>query len=101
MIVQSKHIISRFRWDTSFDQKDRAADLQARLSNWSRNRAEKEICRVLDKACPHDQVWTIQSLELDLGVIDFNELASELDHKLTLELSEKLYALIHHTGNKP
>ncbi len=101
MIVQSKHIISRFRWDTSFDQKDRAADLQARLSNWSRNRAEKEICRVLDKACPHDQVWTIQSLELDLGVIDFNELESELDHKLTLELSEKLYALIHHTGNKP
>ena len=93
------HIISRCSWDTSFDEKEKAAELQSRLSNWSRNKMLKEMNGIFEKLCPAGQVWNIQSLELDLGIIDFNDLESELTNKLRRQLDEKLQDIIHHSNN--
>ncbi len=49
MIENGSHIISRFRWDTSFDQKASAAELQNRLSAWSKMGMQTEIMEVFDK----------------------------------------------------
>jgi hypothetical protein len=88
------HMISRFRWNTSFDQKERASELQERLSGWSRLNMPKEITEVFDKVCPPEQTWRIMSLEIDLGLIDFNNLEFELATKLRRQLNEKLIDLI-------
>ena len=88
------HIISRFSWDTSFDKKERAFELQERLSGWSRINMPKEIVNVFDKICPPEQTWRIKSMEIDLGEIDFDNLEFELATKLRRQLNEKLIDLI-------
>lgn len=94
MYETSSHIISRFKWDTIFDQKERASELQQRLSKWSRINMQKEVTKVFDAVCPPGQTWRIQSLELNLGIIDFNELEFDLAAKLGRHLHEKLIDLI-------
>lgn len=94
----SNHIISKFRWDTSFDRKEKASELQERLSAWSRMNMQKEITDIFDKVCPPEQTWRIDLLELDLGVVDFNDLEFELALKLRRMLSELLVDLIIHSN---
>jgi hypothetical protein len=90
----SHHVISRLKWDTTFDNKAQAVALQSRLSDWSGFHMQHEIAYVFDKLCPPEQTWKIQSLELDLGTIDFNNLELELSAKLREQLHEKLTELI-------
>lgn len=95
----SNHIISKFRWDTSFDQKAKASELQERLSGWSRTNMQKEIIDIFDNVCPPEQTWRIDLLELDLGLINFNDLEFELAIKLRQMLNEMLIDLIIHANN--
>ncbi|MBC8054188.1 MAG: hypothetical protein H7Y13_14085 [Sphingobacteriaceae bacterium] len=90
----NSHIISSFRWNTTFDQKEKASELQERLSGWSRFNMMHEINAVFDRVCPADQVWRIQSLELDLGITDYNNLELELGERLRQQLYEKLIEAI-------
>jgi len=94
----NSHIISKFRWDTSFDQKERAPELQERLSSWSRLAMQKEIMTIFDKICPPGQTWKIDQLELDLGLVDYNDLEFELGMKLRQQLNELLIDLIIYAG---
>ncbi|AYL99040.1 contractile injection system tape measure protein [Mucilaginibacter celer] len=90
MNANYSHIISRFAWDTSFDRREQAVELQERLSRWSKVGMPGEISGVLDNICPDGLIWKIQSLEVDLGEIDYNNLEFELSEKLRRRLSEKL-----------
>jgi hypothetical protein len=94
MKKNNEHIISSFQWDTSFDKKERATELQDRLSNWSKTHLPREIANAFDKICPQEQTWKIQSLEIDLGTIDFHNLEFELTTKLYRQLNEKLHDII-------
>jgi len=87
-------MISKFRWDTVFDKKEKGSELQERLSHWSRINMPKDVTDVFDKVCPPEQIWRIQSLEIDLGLIDYNDLEFELSARLRTQLSEKLIDLI-------
>jgi len=84
------HIISKFSWDTSFDSKENAGQLQQRLSSWSRNIMPNEIAGVFDRMCPPGQTWKLESLEVDLGGIDYDNLEYELAKRLRKQLAEKL-----------
>ncbi|MCW3071446.1 MAG: hypothetical protein JWO44_1336 [Bacteroidetes bacterium] len=92
------HIISKFRWDTSFDQKDRVFELQERLSGWSKINMQKELAEVFDSMCPSGQTWRIGLLELDLGPVDLSDMEFELSGKLKQQLAEKLRELIIMAG---
>ncbi len=94
MYQNNQHLISRLTWDTAFDSKAQGALLQDRLSNWSSFRLQQEIATVFDKFCPAEQTWKIESLELDLGTINYNDLETELGIKLREQLNEKLIALL-------
>lgn len=94
MNENSNHLISRLKWDTSFDSKTQAAALQNRLSDWSGLLLKEEITAVFDKLCPPHQTWKIPLLELDLGTIDFQNLEVELSAKIRRQLNEKLTELI-------
>jgi len=88
------HIISSLSWNTSFDKKDMASELQSRISSWSKTTMQKEINTVFDRLCPDEQTWRIKSLELDLGVVNYNELEADLSKMLCQQLTEKLIELV-------
>lgn len=90
MTRQANHIISKFKWENSFDQKEKASELQQRLSSWSNTKMQKEISNIFDRVCPSTQTWSIQSLTLDLGKIDYENLEEDLSLKLFHVLSDKL-----------
>jgi len=92
------HIISRFKWDSYLDDQAKARELQERLSDWSRMGMVREMAVVFDKVCPPEQTWRIQTLELDLGVIDFNHLEFQLTEKLRSRLKEQLMDLLLYAG---
>jgi hypothetical protein len=94
MIENRRHIISRFGWNTCFDRKDHVGELQDRLSAWSRIKMPGEIDSAFDSLCPSGQVWKIQSLEIDLGTIGYDELEHELSARLHKKLTEKLTDLV-------
>lgn len=94
MLNSYNHIISTFSWNTFLDQKDKAGELQARLSAWSGINMQKEINEVFNKLCPPDQTWRIDQLELDLGAIEMHSLESDLARSLRMQLTEKLMELI-------
>ncbi|ALL06185.1 hypothetical protein AQ505_12205 [Pedobacter sp. PACM 27299] len=90
----NQHLISKLTWDTVFDSKAHGPALQDRLSDWSDFHLQQELSAVFDKFCPAAQTWRIQSLELDLGNIDFDHLETELAVKLRQQLNEKLISLM-------
>lgn len=92
------HIISKCKWDTSFDRKEKAVELQERLSAWSLFVMPQEASAVFNKVCPVGQTWRIQSLEIDLGPIDFYNLEFELSAKLHRQLNESLMDLIFYAN---
>ena len=94
MIENRRHIISRFGWNTRFDRKDHVGELQDRLSAWSRIKMPVEVDSAFDSLCPVGQVWKIQSLEIDLGIIGYDELEHELSARLHKKLTEKLTDLV-------
>lgn len=99
MRVPVEHIISSLNWDTTFNDKEKANRLQDRLSSLSRLKLGRELSGIFNNSCPEDQTWKIDSLELDLGVIDFNYLETELIQKLRERLTEKLRDLASYGGN--
>ena len=94
MTSQVNHIISKFKWENSFDQKEKATELQQRISNWSKTKMQKEITSIFDRICPASQTWCIQSMTLDLGVIDYDTLEEELALKLFHQLNDQLIDII-------
>lgn len=99
MNLNNGHIVSSLQWNTSFDRKDKAGELQERLSAWSKNRVQRIFASVFDEMCPADQAWRIHSLELNLGQIAYEELESELALRIRKELTEKLTGLLIHSVN--
>jgi hypothetical protein len=90
MSSATRHLLSRPVWETTFDEKENAFELQQRLSAWSRNIMPKEVAAVFDALCPPQQTWRIPSLTVDLGTIDFSNLEAELSIKLRKQLLEEL-----------
>ncbi|MGB8195039.1 MAG: contractile injection system tape measure protein, partial [Chitinophagaceae bacterium] len=94
MNESTSHIVSRLRWNTSFDMKERATELQQRLSALSGIKMQREMADVFDKLCPPEQTWRIHSLELNLGEIDLDTLEPDLLEKMRAILHQQLTDLI-------
>ncbi|WP_264537877.1 contractile injection system tape measure protein [Flavobacterium sp. N1736] len=90
----NSHIVSRLKWNTTFDQKNEAYRLQERLSSWSKISLPGEVASIFNELCPTEQSWRIQSLELDLGLCDYNDLEFDLSAKIRHLLREKIAELI-------
>lgn len=90
----NRHIVSRVSWDTSFDHKEDAVALQQRISRWCSYKLQREVETVFDRLCPPGQTWRIQTLNLNLGTINFDNLESELSVFIKEQLNELLEGLI-------
>lgn len=100
MIDNNKHIVSKVRWESSFNDKDLAFSLQSEISRWGKLKLENEITKVFDEFCPSDQVWKINSLELDMGQIDYADLHGSLSRNFSKELTKQLKELLFYSANK-
>jgi hypothetical protein len=88
------HIIAKVSWKTSFDWREKAFELQERLSSWSKIKMTQNVNQIFDNFCPTAQTWKIETLEIDLGKIDFNNLETELDQQMNAQLNQKLIDLV-------
>ena len=87
MIKSQKHIIASCYWDTSFNDKVRGAELQNTISHWSDHHMSREISSVFNAICLENKTLKIKTLEVDLGVINYENCIEEI----TLKLKEQLY----------
>ncbi|KAF2507510.1 hypothetical protein E0W72_11570 [Flavobacterium arcticum] len=88
------HLISRFKWQTSFDNKDKGFEVQERISAWSQNFMPRTVTEVFDKMCPNEQIWRIPTLEIDLGTVSLDNMEAEIALQLQIKLQELLSDLI-------
>lgn len=103
MTNQGNHMITRCSWDTSFDSKQLAGEFQMQISHWSKYHMLREINTVFDSICPKGHTLKIQKLELDLGVIAYDDFMSQLPILLKEQLRLQLQDMIMYpkSGNKP
>jgi len=94
MSMKNRHIISKVNWKSNFDDRSKAFHLQGVLSDWSKNNMPKEAEKILSRICPSNQKWRIDTLNLNLGVIKYDELESSLSDAFRTQLEESLKNLI-------
>lgn len=90
MLKNNNHIVACCHWNTSFDNKDKGTELQNAISYWSEHHMPREISSVFDVVCPEEQTLKIKSLELNLGIINYENLEESLYLKLKAQLLLKL-----------
>ena len=88
------HSVARCFWDTTLDEQAMSHRLQEHLSDWSKNELNALLEQVFELYCPNDQIWRIDTLELNLGEIEFDELQTELPKRLRNCLHEALRELL-------
>lgn len=98
---QNQHIVSNIRWDLLFDQKNEATQLQNKLSAWSKIQLLKHLETVFSAVCPTNETWKIDTLQLDLGAINYADVNGFLEHNFERILTEELRSLTEEaSGNK-
>ena len=99
MHSQGAHIVTRCQWNTAFDSKGLAHQLQTDISTWSSYKMKRIIDRVFDSICPKGQTLKIKKLAIDLGTITYENMLSELPLRLEEALRNALYDLILYPKN--
>ncbi|WP_420571494.1 contractile injection system tape measure protein [Kordia sp.] len=96
---QGAHIITHCQWNTAFDSKRLAHQLQMDISSWSSYKMKRIIDTVFDSICPQGQTLKIKKLAIDLGAITYENMMSELPLRLEEALRTALYDLIMYPKN--
>ncbi|MFK7748135.1 MAG: contractile injection system tape measure protein [Kordia sp.] len=99
MHSQGAHIVTRCQWNTAFDSKRLAHQLQTDISAWSAYKMKRVITSVFDSICPKGQTLKIKKLAVDLGTITYENMLSELPLRLEEALRIALYDLIMYPKN--
>ncbi|MEM6684323.1 MAG: contractile injection system tape measure protein [Bacteroidota bacterium] len=99
MHSQGAHIVTRCQWNTAFDSKSLAHQLQTDISSWSAYKMKRIMNSVFDSICPKGQTLKIKKLAVDLGAITYENLLSELPLRLEEALRNALYELILYPKN--
>ena len=100
MIQSNQHIVTKFKWETSFDDKHQANDLQNSLSALTKEKISRSINDVFKRFCPENQIWRINNLKLDLGEIQYADIENDLPLKLKNVLESELTNLIAYSASR-
>ncbi len=95
-----KHIVGNCRWLTQFDSNKEAFAFQSEISKWSKYQMPREIDQVLNKVCPPDKTMIIDTLELDLGKILYDNFHQELPVLFSEKLLEAIQDMLKGSGNR-
>lgn len=91
------HIIRRYTFDVQFSAKGKAVALQDSISSLFRRRLTGDMDDLLQQLLPDDMVAVLDTLELDLGTIQYKDVETQLPLKL-LDALEKALTGILRTG---
>lgn len=86
--MQTEHIIAKCTWRSDFDLESKAVELQDFVSRWSHSVLQDELEKYFNHICPTTQTWRIDSLCLDLGDLQLDDLPSELPKRLRSSLQD-------------
>ncbi|MDD5754111.1 MAG: contractile injection system tape measure protein [Methylococcales bacterium] len=92
------HSVARCFWDTALDEQSMSHRLQEHLSHWSKTELNSLLEQAFELYCPVGHIWRIDTLELNLGEIAFDELQTELPKRLKNCLHEELRRLLQNTS---
>lgn len=93
--MQTEHVIAKCRWQSEFDHKDKAVELQDFISRWSNTVLVEELEQYFEQVCPSTQTWRIETLALDLGDIELEDLPTELPKRIRECLHEAFTQLFN------
>lgn len=96
--MASEHVIAICKWDSTFDNEQKAVNLQNYISQWSNSALLDELDKYFEYICPANQIWRIDKIQLDLGRIILDELADRLPERLKDGLDEAFYHLFQSKG---
>ncbi len=92
---QQNHHVARCQWQTHYDgDRQGAWQLQEVLSHWTNNVLKNLLEQLFNRYCPQGYTWRIDQITLDLGVIDYNELVTELPKRVEDALTLQLQRLL-------
>ncbi len=89
MTTVNNHLVSSCRWQTQFDDEKQAVKLQNYLSEFSRQQLPQLLEQVFAQWLPEGARLRLDSLNLDLGVIEFSRIQQELPEKLLAALRQQ------------
>jgi hypothetical protein len=105
VLAPHEHSIQTQVFEISFPDRERATEVQNRVSQLFNNRLSPLMARIFDKHVPEDLLVRLDTLELDLGSIAYAGFEEELTERLTLELEKALAGrfagLTDRAGNPP
>lgn len=87
---KNRHQIKSLLFDIIFDDERRAQELYDDIQRLHYRELEQVICRCLDEYIDKDKLVQMDSLELDLGTINYRELNPRMANMVYESLSEKL-----------
>jgi hypothetical protein len=85
-----EHCIENLHFEVDFESAEQAFDAQERTAAFARARVPRIIEEVFDAHTQAGEVWRLDSLEIDLGGIDADELETRWEQRLRERLAETL-----------
>lgn len=95
MTAQVKHIVSNIKWELNFNERKEVHALQNKLSNWSKTEMLVAMEEIFSQVCPKDETWQIQSLEINLGDLAYENLSQDLPQRFRTALLDKLNEILY------
>jgi hypothetical protein len=88
------HLIDSLEFDVALASEERAFEEQERLQGFLRGSALQVIRSVFDELSPPQEVWRLDRLEVDLGVVSGSDLDAQWERRLREQLQVQLLRLM-------
>ena len=95
------HIIGRQIFDIDFSSKENSVVLQDKISSIFNNFLLDEMNQLFDRILPSNRIIKVDSLQINLGDIDFELLDTELPNRLIQKIEEELRLILLHDNSVP
>jgi Contractile injection system tape measure protein len=101
MEPKGTHIIQKSHLKINVSDQRTAWDIQARVADVFQSKGMEALEQELDRLVPHDQLITLDRLQLDLGPIDLQDLEVALPRLLATQLQAVLGRVLESSGETP
>lgn len=86
--IKNRHVIEKTAFEVAFDREEDAFAQYAALEELVKRRLIKTVEQVFDEISDSTNVIQLESLEIDIGVVNYASYADEMDERLRVRLRE-------------
>ena len=95
------HIIGRQIFDIDFSSKEKSGALQDKISSICNNFLLNEMNQLFDRILPSNRIIKVDTLQINLGDINYDLLDTELPNRLIQKIEEELRLILLHDNSVP